>query len=79
MTMIEKGLNPSNFDSKANSTSHTLKFGLLCVGIALGIMIANVLYKNDILERVPAYFSMTFLFGGLSLILNFIIERKLRR
>ena len=78
MTMLEKGVDPSLFASKLNTKSNTLKYGMLCVGIALGILIGNILHKNDILDKGTAYFAMTFLFGGLSLILNFIIDRKVR-
>lgn len=78
MSMLEKGVDPSLFAFKNNSKSVTLKFGMLCVGIALGILMANLLYKNDWLDRRVAYSSMTFLFGGASLILNFFIDRKIR-
>ena len=79
MSMLEKGVNPSTFTQKDGFASNTLKFGMLSVGIALGILAAQALYKNELIERAPAFFSMTFLFGGLSLILNFIIDRKLKR
>ena len=79
MSMLEKGVDPSIFASKDRFASNTLKFGMLSVGIALGILMANMLYKNIAIEKAPAYFAMTFLFGGLSLILNFIIDRKLKR
>lgn len=78
MTMLEKGKDPSLFSTKSNSTSQTLKFGMLCVGIAVGILIGNLLYRNDWLDKSVAYLSMTFLFGGTSLILNFIIDRKIK-
>jgi len=79
MAMLEKGVDPSTFASKNRFASNTLKFGMLSVGIALGILMANMLYKSEVIERAPAYFAMTFLFGGLSLILNFIIDRNLKR
>ena len=79
MSMLEKGVTPSTFDPKISFGSSTLKFGMLSVGIAFGILAGNVLYKNEIIERAPAFFAMIFLFGGLSLILNFVIDRKLRR
>jgi predicted MFS family arabinose efflux permease len=78
MTMLEKGTDPSLFNTKSNSTSQTLKFGMLCVGIAVGILIGNLLYRNDWLDESVAYLSMIFLFGGISLILNFIIDRKIK-
>jgi hypothetical protein len=77
MSMLDKGVTASLFDSKG--TSNTLKFGMLAVAVALGILTGHVLGKNDILDRAPAYFSMTFLFGGISLILNYIIDRSLRK
>jgi hypothetical protein len=79
MSMLEKGVDPSTFQTKHNFGSNTLKFGMLSVGIAVGILMANLLYKNEVMDRLPAYFSMTFLFGGLSLILNFLIDRSLKR
>jgi len=79
MSMLEKGVDPSTFASKDRFASNTLKFGMLSVGLAFGILMGNMLYKNEVIDRVPAYFSMTFLFGGLSLILNFIVDRKLKR
>ena len=79
MSMLEKGVDPSTFASKDRFASNTLKFGMLSVGLAFGILMGNMLSKSEVIERAPAYFSMTFLFGGLSLILNFIVDRKLKR
>jgi hypothetical protein len=79
MAMLEKGLNPSSFNSKSHTLSSTLKFGMLCVGIAVGILAGSLLAKNEIMDKTPAYMAMTFLFGGLSLILDFVIQRKLNK
>jgi hypothetical protein len=79
MLMLEKGVDPSFFASKGDHASYTLKIGMLSVGLACGILMGNLLYRNDLLERTPAYFSMTFFFGGLSLIINHIIESKRKR
>ena len=78
MAMIEKNIGASLFESKDNSISPTLKFGMLFVGIALGILMASWVHANSDLSMGISLLSMIFLFGGISLILNFIIERKLR-
>ncbi|MCF0056233.1 DUF6249 domain-containing protein [Dyadobacter sp. CY356] len=80
ISMIDKGVDASIFVGKNNpSLSPTLKFGMLSVGIALGIITANILRHIFYFEKGIAFTSMIFLFGGLSLIANFLIERKLDR
>lgn len=75
MSMLEKGLNP-NLGTR--SLARTLKVGMLSMGVAIGAMIGNYLHKNSFLDGFVAYFSMMSFFGGLALILNFIIERRLK-
>ncbi|WP_068593096.1 DUF6249 domain-containing protein [Cochleicola gelatinilyticus] len=53
-----------------------LKFGLLGVGIAIGSLIGNLLYENNLLEEEIAYTSMVFLFGGIGLVSSYLILRK---
>jgi glucan phosphoethanolaminetransferase (alkaline phosphatase superfamily) len=80
MAMIERNVDASLFVSKSGeSISPTLKFGMLFVGVAIGILAAEILHRNYDVFRGIAMFSMIFLFGGISLILNFLIERKLTR
>lgn len=79
MLMIERGTDASKlFNSRNRIQLQTLKFGMLFVGVALGILVGNVLYRKYDLDRQVAYFAMIFLFGGLSLIIHFLIDRKLR-
>ena len=77
--MLEKGVDPSLFTSKSNSTSLTLKLGMLSVGISLGILMGNLLDRNYWIDESVASLSMIFLFGGGSLILNFFIDRKIKK
>ena len=86
LSLIEKGADASLFyQAKKKKTLPwvTLKFGMLLVGIAVGtaigiLVISSNSSMNYQLERL-FIFSMIFLFGGLSLIGNFMIERKLRK
>lgn len=79
IALIEKGADASIFTDKSNSLSPTLKFGMLFVGIALGILTGSWLERTFYFSKEVAYLAMVFLFGGISLILNFLIERKLNR
>jgi hypothetical protein len=76
MALIEKGANPDIFRNP-NKPRSTLKFGLLFVGISLGILTGTLL-TNTVpgMREETANFSMIFLFGGLALILNHVLEAK---
>lgn len=80
MAMLEKGVDASVFFSKKNnSNEYSLKYGLLLIGLAVGIMFGNLLANSApfIEQQEAAYFSMIFLFGGLALLINFFVARKM--
>ena len=86
LTLIEKGADASVFypaRKKKTLPWVTLKFGMLFVGIAvgttIGILFSNSISSSDYQLGRLFIFSMIFLFGGLSLIGDFMIERKLRK
>ncbi len=74
MSMLEKGVDASVFVSRAGSP--TLKFGMFFVGIAFGILIGNLLQDKFGMDEGVAFLSMVFLFGGISLIVNHLIDKK---
>ena len=83
LSLIEKGADASLFYSAKKKKTLpwiTLKFGMLFVGVAVGTTI-GILFTNSIPLKLEPLFilSMIFLFGGLSLIWNFMIERKLSK
>lgn len=79
MAMIEKGADASMFVTKRSYFAMTLKVGMLLVGIALGILIGSLIAEYTTLPEEVAYFSMIFMFGGLALIINAILEKKKRQ
>ena len=78
MTIMERGLDASVFATPKKYFSLTLKFGMLFVGIALGILAGHWLHQYYDLAEEVAFLSMVFLLGGLALIANFFIERKIK-
>lgn len=78
MSMLEKGVSVSPFNSIKYSNFLTLKYGMLLVGIAIGILMGHVAAYQWGVAKSTAFLAMLFLFGGLSLILNYLIVRKSR-
>lgn len=83
MALIEKGADASLFNTGKEGTKwsfgwskFTLKIGMLAIGIALGIMVGAILTTAGILDEDSNYASMIFFFGGLSLVLFYVIDRK---
>lgn len=76
MSMLEKGLQTSPFASVKNTNLQTLKYGMLLVGIALGIVMGHILTYQFNVAKSTAFMAMLFLFGGISLIVNYLIVRK---
>jgi hypothetical protein len=77
MAMIEKGADASLFATKKKYFGNiTLKFGMLAVGIGTGILIGSLLSNYTTLDEEVAFPSMIFLFAGLFLVGNALIEKK---
>ncbi len=78
MSVIERGLDPEKYLCNKTSSELSLKYGLLLIGVALGILIGNVLSVTESFADVPeaAYFSMIFLFGGLALVISHFLVKK---
>jgi hypothetical protein len=82
LALIEKGADASLFNTGKEAKSFfswgkfTLKIGMLAMGIAVGIIIAALMAQADVLDEDALYSCMIFFFGGLSLVLFYIIDRK---
>lgn len=83
MALIEKGADASLFNTGKEGTKinyswgkFTLKIGMLFMGVALGIITGAILSNSGVLYEGASYPSMIFFFGGLSLVLFYVIDRK---
>ncbi len=83
LALIEKGADASLFNTGKEGmrfsfswSKFTLKIGMLAMGIAVGIIIAAVLAQANVLDQHALYPSLIFFFGGLSLVLFYLIDRK---
>jgi hypothetical protein len=83
MALIEKGADASLFNTgkegnklTAGWNKFTLKIGMLFMGIALGIITGAIMSHAGVLNEEANYPSMIFFFGGLSLVLFYVIDRK---
>jgi hypothetical protein len=83
MALIEKGADASLFNVGKEGIKwsfswgkFTLKIGMLAMGIAVGIITAAIMTYAGVLDEDANYASMIFFFGGLSLVLFYVIDRK---
>jgi len=79
MALIAAGKEASLFNEGENKNrkSSSLKYGLLAIGVALGIIIGDILAQNDIMMPEVSYLSMIFLIGGASLLAYYFIQNKI--
>ena len=81
MEMLQRGVDASVFLTPQKKGSYALKYGILLIGIALGILLGKLLATTEAFmhEEEAAYFSMIFLFGGLSLVIYYFLEKKMKK
>ncbi|HAI76830.1 MAG TPA: hypothetical protein DCM08_11335 [Microscillaceae bacterium] len=78
MYMIERGVSAQIFEQAAKrSVYNSLKYALLMIGFAIGLLLGELLRLKAQMEPPVAYFSMILLWGGLSLLLFYILQRYL--
>lgn len=80
MAMIEKGADPKLFQSVRRSSGYAVfKWGLFMIGLALGILTGALFEHFSELQPEPLYFSMILIFGGLGLVLAYLLQGKLEK
>ncbi|MCK4663220.1 MAG: hypothetical protein KAT68_10165 [Bacteroidales bacterium] len=76
LALIEKSADASILYSKKNKNGNTvLKYGLLLIGLGIGILMGYVATLFSMIEQV-AYPAMILLFGGLGLIAYYLIMKN---
>ena len=77
LAMIEKGFDPIKFKAKPeDSGDNTLKWSLLLIGVAVGIFLGVILTEYAGFPENEAYFSCIFLFGGIGLLVAYLLKKK---
>ena len=74
MALIQSGRDASILKEDGRCYS-SLKWGLLLFGVGLGLLLAELLAKYQVMSPEAAYFSMASIFGGMALIIDFFIEK----
>jgi len=77
MALIEKGADASIFKRERNPL-RMLKFGLLLVGVAVGIIMGYMMETSEVMRDEVAYPSMITLFGGLGFICMYFVEKRVK-
>jgi hypothetical protein len=73
LTLIQQRVDASTLktDKDANGA---LKFGMLMVGVAVGILSGN--YLSHFMQTEAAFFSMVLIFGGISLLIYYFVIKQ---
>ena len=78
MALIEKGLSADVLEAHRRSPS-SLQWGLVFLGVGIGILVGRILAEYTTLGEEESFFSMVFLFGGLSLLVFYFIEKSMEK
>lgn len=76
MAMIAKGIVPPSKSININP-ANSLRWGLVAVGVGLGLLIGHFLETSLGFDDDVAYFSMIFVFGGIGLLLSYFLQMKI--
>jgi hypothetical protein len=76
--LIASGRDASIFKEEENKTKlSSLKYGIFLVGLAIGFIVGDVLAAGIAMSEEVAYISMILLFGGIALLVFYLIARKM--
>ena len=77
MALIEKGMDISEIYKKKEGGYGFFKFGMVLMGLGVGLFLGVLLSKIAFIPAVAAYFSMILLGGGAGIIYaNILVQKK---
>jgi len=80
MVLIETGADPNLFlrrkNGRRNLSWWVLKIASFLMGVAIGVLIGNVLEVTTALKPEVCYVASIFFFGGLGLLLYYVYEKR---
>jgi hypothetical protein len=77
LALINKGLSAGILDRIPQVSLLTYKLGFFLIGVGLGSLAGNLVAMNTMLNEAVSYFSMIMLFGGASLIVFHLLEKRI--
>lgn len=76
MAMIDKGVDPKLFtQKKVRNHDNNLKWGIIVVLVAVGLIVGNVVSKAAMIDEDVAGPTFPLLFGGLGLLIFYFIRK----
>ncbi len=80
LALIEKNADASIFKVEPVNIfkKFSIKLGMLCMGVGLGVLVGNILTVTTRLEEPVAYLSMVFMFAGAGLVASYFFARKIK-
>lgn len=81
MAMIASNTDAGHFREGETRPKHyqTMKYGMLMIGLAIGILMGTVLDANTLLHETAAYLSMVLTFGGISLVVFYVLFKNKKK
>ena len=76
LALIESGKDAKIFNLESSNVAQSLKFSLLLIGLGIGALMGNILEESTTMDNGIAYFSMILLFGGIGLLVYYLIAKN---
>jgi hypothetical protein len=77
LALINKEIGADLLNRMPSASLYSFKTGFFLIGLGLGSLAGNFMAMLTTLEDGVAYFSMLMLFGGMSLVVFYFLEKRL--